>query len=51
LLESPKPLPVIWTEVPIGPLVGLNEEIVGAAANAVSAAGTVNTNRSDEQDR
>ena len=33
-LESWKPVPVITTDVPIGPLVGLNEVTVGAAANA-----------------
>src|SRR6266508_2299309 len=31
-VAPPKPLPLIRTEVPTGPLVGENEEIVGAAA-------------------
>ncbi len=40
-LESWKPVPLIWTDVPIGPLVGLNDVTVGAAANAVSTVGMV----------
>ncbi len=38
--EPVKLSPLILTDVPTGPLVGVNEEIVGAAAKATSAPGT-----------